>query len=163
MQQLILPMTPHGTTVINGQVSVDNRNDEWFYFLSGIPIYSHQADNKKLFRLHTAQLINAGADIIRTFGVSKSSVMRSLRQLREKGADSFFELRASRKGGPIFTPEVLQQAQQYLDLGMTPNEAANELDVIADTFRIEQRGQALQVTFQSLFLYNLNLYQICWL
>ena len=47
MQQLILPMIPHGTTVIKGQVSVDNRNDEWFYFLIGIPIYSHQADNKK--------------------------------------------------------------------------------------------------------------------
>ena len=139
MQQLILPMIPHGTTLINGQVSVDNRNDEWFYFLSGIPIYSHQADNKKLFRLHTAQLINAGAcrsiDIIRTFGVSKSCVMRSLRQLRETGADSFFEPRASRKGGAIFTPEVLQQAQQYLDQGMTPNEAANELGIITDTFR----------------------------
>lgn len=139
MQQLILPMIPHGTTLINAQVSVDNRNDEWFYFLSGIPIYSHQANNKKLFRLHTAQLINAGAcrsiDIIRTFGVSKSSVMRSLRQLREKGADSFFEPRATRKGGSIFTAEVLQQAQLYLDQGMTPNEAANELDIITDTFR----------------------------
>jgi hypothetical protein len=61
MQQLMLPIIPQGTTVINGQVSVDNRNDEWFYFLDGIPIYSHQADNKKLFRLHTSQLINAGS------------------------------------------------------------------------------------------------------
>jgi len=139
MQQLMLPIIPQGTTVINGQVSVDNRNDEWFYFLGGIPIYSHQADNKKLFRLHTSQLINAGScratDIITTFGVSKSSVMRSLRQLREKGADSFFEPRPSRKGGPIFTPDVLQQAQQYLDQGMKSNEAANKLSIRADTFR----------------------------
>ena len=139
MQQLMLPIIPQGTTIINGQVSVDNRNDEWFYFLGGIPIYSHQADNKKLFRLHTSQLINAGScrsiDIITTFGVSKSSVMRSLRQLREKGADSFFEPRPSRKGGPLFTLEVLQQAQQYLDQGMTPNEAAKELGIRADTFR----------------------------
>ncbi|WP_428354266.1 hypothetical protein [Methyloprofundus sp.] len=42
MQQLMLPIIPQGTTIINGQVSVDNRNDEWFYFLGGIPIYSHQ-------------------------------------------------------------------------------------------------------------------------
>lgn len=139
MQQLLLPIIPHGTTIINGQVSVDNRHDEWFYFLGGIPIYSHQADNKKLFRLHTSQLINAGAcrsiDIIRAFGVPKSNVMRSLRQLREKGADSFFEPRSSRKGGPIFTPEVLQQAQHYLDQGMTPKEAANKLAIKADTLR----------------------------
>ena len=81
MQQLMLPIIPQGTTIINGQVSVDNRNDEWFYFLGGIPIYSHQADNKRLFRLHTSQLINTGScrsiDIITTFGVSKSSVGRS--------------------------------------------------------------------------------------
>ena len=139
MQQLILPIIPYGTTIINGQVSVDNRHDEWFYFLGGIPIYSHQADNKKLFRLHTSQLINAGAcrsiDIIRTFGVPKSNVMRSLRQLREKGADSFFEPRTARQGGTVFTPEVLQQAQQYLDQGMTPKEAANELAIKTDTLR----------------------------
>ena len=138
MQQLILPLIPHGTTIINGQVSVDNRNDEWFYFLGGIPIYSHQGDNKKLFRLHTSQLINAGScrsiDIIKTFGVSKSCVMRSLRQLREQGAESFFEPRPSRKGGPIFTLEVLQQAQQYLDQGMMPNEAAYKLGIRTGTF-----------------------------
>ena len=139
MQQLMLPIIPHGTTIINGQVSVDNRNDEWFYFLSGIPIYSHQADNKKLFRLHTSQLINSGAcrsiDIIRTFGIPKSNVMRSLRQLREKGADSFFEPRTRRKGGTILTPDVLQQAQHSLDQGMTPREAGDELAIKADTLR----------------------------
>jgi transposase-like protein len=139
MQQLLLPLIPHGTTIINGQLSVDNRHDEWFYFLGGLPIYSHRADNKKLFRLHTSQLINSGAcraiDIIRTFGVSKSNVMRSLRQLREKGADSFFEPRVSRQGGTVLTPEVLQQAQQHLDQGMTAKETANELDIKSDTLR----------------------------
>ncbi|MEL7290630.1 MAG: hypothetical protein AAGJ67_01820 [Pseudomonadota bacterium] len=138
MPQLFLPVIPQGTTIINGQVSVDNRHDEWFYFLGGIPIYSHQAANKKLFRLHTSQLINAGAcrpiDIIKTFAVSKSSVMRSLRQLRERGAESFFEARASRKNGHVFTAEVLQQAQQYLDQGMLPNEVARELAIKRDTF-----------------------------
>ncbi len=137
MQQLLLPMIPLGSTIINGQLSVDNRNDEWFYFLGGIPIYSHRADNKKLFRLHTSQLINSGAcrsiDIIRTFGVSKSNVMRSLRQLREHGADSFFETRVRRTGGTILTSEVLSKAQQALDQGMTAKEIANELSIRADT------------------------------
>ncbi len=139
MQQLQLPLIPEGSTLINGQVSVDNRNNEWFYFLSGIPIYSHQADNKNLFRLHTSQLINAGAcraiDIINTFGIPKSNVMRSLRQLREQGADSFFQPRPSRKGGPILTPDVLQQAQHYLDQGLAPKDAANELGILPDTLR----------------------------
>ena len=94
---------------------------------------------KNLFRLHTLKLINSGAcrsiDIIRTFGIPKSNVMRSLRQLREKGADSFFEPRTRRQGGTLLTPDVLQQAQHYLDQGMTPREAADELAIKADTLR----------------------------
>lgn len=152
MQQRLVPLIPHGATSINGQVSVDNRNDEWFYFLGGIPIYSHRADNKQLFRLHTSQLINSGAcrsiDIIRTFGVSKSNVMRSLKQLREEGAESFFEPRVRRTGGAVLTAEVLQQAQHFLDQGMTSKEVAKELDIKADTLRKAMSDGRLKKSLQ---------------
>jgi transposase-like protein len=70
--------------------------------------------------------------------------MRSLRQLREQGADSFFEPRMRRTGGPLFTPEVLQQAQHYLDQGLSPKDAADELAIKADTFRKAISGGRLK-------------------
>ena len=36
---------------------------------------------------------------------------------------------------PIFTPEVLLKAQNYIDQGMTPKSAASELSIMTDTFR----------------------------
>ena len=139
MQQLMLPMLPEGATYINERLSVNCQDNEWVYFLSITPVYSHRADNKKLFRLHTSQLIDSGVcrsiEIIKTFGVSKSSVMRALRQYREKGAESFFEPRITRKGGPILNDEVLERAQDSLDQGIEPKEIAKNCDVKADTLR----------------------------
>jgi hypothetical protein len=62
--QLILPCIPAGATEINYRVGV------W------------RADDLRMFRIVTSQLINSGGcrqtDILRTFGVSKSSIIRSL-------------------------------------------------------------------------------------
>jgi len=109
------------------------------YFHGAYPIYIHPANDLKQFRLFTSQLIALGSckptDIIRTFGVSKSSVDRSLRKYREGGAEAFYKKRAIRKGGKVFTPEVLQKAQQLLDKGYLRGEAARELGIKPDTFR----------------------------
>jgi transposase len=66
-------------------------------------------------------LIDSGAcrsvDIQNTFGVSKSSVVRSLNKLRSGGSEAFFEQRRVRRGGKVFTSEVLEKAQRLLDQG----------------------------------------------
>jgi hypothetical protein len=115
MPQLMLPLLPVGTTEINEKVTIDYEGDNWTYYLSTLPIYTHSATNKTLFRLHTAQLIHAGlcrpVRIINTFGVSKSSVMRALKQYREKGTESFFKPRVTRMGGTILKGDVLARAQ----------------------------------------------------
>lgn len=114
MTQLILPLIPEGASEITGLVSVWRDEREWTYFLGCFPIYSHKSDDQRMFRLVTSLLINSGTcreiDIIKTFGVSKSSVDRSLKKLREEGAETFFKPRKGRYGGTVLTPMVLDKA-----------------------------------------------------
>ena len=103
MPQQILPLIPRGATQINGLVSVYRDGTNWTYFLSTYPIYSHQENDRRMFRMVTAQLVDSGAcrqiDIQNTFGVSKSSVIRSVNKLRSDGAEAFFLQRQGRRGG----------------------------------------------------------------
>lgn len=139
MPQLILPLIPLGATPINGLVSVWHEDERWTYFLGTHPIYTHQHDDHRMFRMVTSQLIESGAcrqvDIQRTFGVSKSSVIRSLNKLRAGGAEAFFVQRPRGRGGKIFTPLVLEQAQQLLNQRYSRKDAAQDLGIKYDTFR----------------------------
>lgn len=92
-----------------------------------------------MFRIVTAQLIESGGcrqvDIIRTFGVSKSSVVRSVTKLRRGGMEDFFKPRAVRRGGTVFTPPILERAQSLLDEEYSRADVARELGVQYDTLR----------------------------
>ena len=72
---------------------------------------------------------------MRAFGVSKSSVDRSLKKLREEGPAAFFRERTTRRGGTVFTPEVLKQAQQLLDQHFSRGDVAKEFAIKPDTLR----------------------------
>ena len=140
MSQLMLPTIPDGATQISGLVSVWREAEQWTYFVGTYPIYSHRADDRRMFRLISSQLIHAGAcrhkDIIDTFGVSKSSVNRALKKLREEGVEAFFKPReGGPRGGSVLTAQRLDQAQGLLDQGYSRGELVNELGVKPDTLR----------------------------
>ena len=138
-QQLMLPIIPSGATEINNHVSVWRGEERWTYFLGLHPIYSHHPSDQLLFRLCTSLLIESGAcrqiEIIKTFGVSKSSVDRSVRLLRAKGAEGFFKPRKVHYGGTVLTPEKLEKAQHLLQQHADRHEIAAELEVPYDTLR----------------------------
>jgi hypothetical protein len=138
-QQLILPMIPHGATEINDRVCVWRGEDRWSYFLGTYPVYSHHAHDQRMFRLVTSQLIDSGAcrqvDILRTFGVSKSSVIRSLRRLRSEGPEGFFKRHKGRRGGNVLTSLALENAQRLFQQGYSRREIVYELGVPYDTLR----------------------------
>ena len=119
MPQLILPLIPEGTTRICDLVSVYRSEKCWTYFLGLHPIYSHDAGDAQLFRLTIAMLIQSGAcrhrDIVKTFGVSRSLVDRSLKKYRTDGAAAFFQKKQGGRKGTVLTPKVLEQAQSLLD------------------------------------------------
>ncbi|MBU1228317.1 MAG: hypothetical protein KJ698_14025 [Actinobacteria bacterium] len=137
--QLILPLIPNGATQINGLVTVFRDEYRWTYFIGTYPVYFHAAEDQRKFCLVSSQLIEAGAcrqvDIINTFGVSKSSVIRSLNKLRSGGIDAFFQDRRGRRSGPVLTPEVLEKAQSLLDKNYSRTDTAEELGVPRDTLR----------------------------
>lgn len=140
MPQLLLPLLSSEITYINGRVTVYQGDGQWTYFLGDYPIYSHKADDLPLFRLTTAQLIDSGAcrqaDIIKTFGVSKSSVIRAQKKYREEGPNAFFKQRGqSKKKGTVLTPQVLDQAQILLNEGLSRKDTAQKIDVKTDTLR----------------------------
>ena len=139
MPQCILPLIPRGATQINGLFSVWRDDESWTYFLSTHPIYSHRPDDHRMFRLVTSQLIESGGcrqvDIIRTFGISKSSVIRGVKKLRDQGPEAFFAKHRARRGGKVFSADVLEQAQRLLDQGYSRSDAAKELGIKYDTFR----------------------------
>ncbi len=88
--------------------------------------------------MFTAQLICQGAcrqtDIVRAFGVSKNSVIRSVDRYRTRGVAAFYTARAPR-GASVITPEVTAQAQRLLGAGWSPREVAKELGLKLDTLR----------------------------
>jgi DNA invertase Pin-like site-specific DNA recombinase len=140
MPQLLLPLLSSEISYINGRVTVYQKDGQWTYFLGDYPIYSHKVDDLAMFRLTIAQLIDSGAcrqtDIIKTFGVSKSSVIRAQRKYRENGSNAFFKQRSNfKKKGTVLTPAVIEQAQNFLNEGLSRKETAEQINVKPDTLR----------------------------
>lgn len=138
MPQALLPMIPHGATPINDRISVVREDETWTYFYGLLPVFEHPQDDRQSFRMLTAQLCCHGActqaQIIRTFGVSKKSVLRSVTKYRRDGIRSFYRPRKGR-GSWVMTPEVTARAEQLLVRGRTRSAVAQELGVPYDTLR----------------------------
>jgi len=138
MPQALLPMIPDGASPISDRVSVVRQDEQWTYFVGLQPVFEHPADDRRAFRMFTAQLCCqeacTQAEIIRRFGVSKKSVIRSVQKFRKEGIEGFYRPRRGR-GGSVLTTEVTARAQQLLDQGRPRREVAQELGVQYDTLR----------------------------
>jgi transposase len=74
------------------------------------------------------------AQIIRVFGVSKNSLIRSIAKYRREGIEAFYRARRGR-GASVITDQVTVQAEKLLAQGRSRNEVAEELGVKLDTLR----------------------------
>ena len=137
MPQLHLPLFPSGATEITATLSFCKEDDTVTYFHCGMPVFSHDKDDRASFRLITAQLhVTSGAcqaELARAFGVPKISVKRAVKLYRSCGAAGFFAQRVGR-GAAVLTEPVLLKAQNQLDAGQEPRAVAALLDIKADTF-----------------------------
>ena len=95
-----MPLIADGATRISDLISVARENDQWIYFCGAQPVFHHAENDRRSFRMFTAQLICQGAcrqvDIVRAFGVSKNSVIRSVKKYRAGGVKAFYTPRATR-------------------------------------------------------------------
>jgi hypothetical protein len=145
-----LPLIAHGSTCVSGLISVANEDGQWTYFCGIQPVFLHPENDQRSFRMFTAQLICQGAcrlvDVVRTFGVSKNSVLRSVEKYRDGGVHAFFAPRATR-GASVMTPEIVAQAQQLLWAGKKPAEVAKQLGLKRDTLRKAiQQGRLIKLS-----------------
>jgi len=92
--QLLLPLFPKETTLINPSVGVYEQAGMIQYLVNGLPVYSHSKDNNDAFRFITSNFINQGlcrkVDIERAFGVSEDSVSRAYKKYLAHGEAGFF-------------------------------------------------------------------------
>lgn len=138
MPQAFLPMIPPGATSINDAVGVIREGEQWTYFCGVQPVFRHPEEDRKTFRMFTAQLCVQGActqaEIMRCFGVSKNSVLRSVAKYRQEGIAGFYRRRKGR-GSSIMTPEIIARVQSLLEQGCSRKDAAGELGIKYDTLR----------------------------
>jgi len=138
MPQMQLPLIPSGTKSINNVWSVGATEDKWTYFQGISPVFSHKADDRRSFGMFTAQAVYLGAckqsEIVRAFGVSKSSVSRSVAKFEQGGPEAFFAPRQGRSGS-VITDEVKQSIEERFARGQDPHKVAEELSIKYDTLR----------------------------
>jgi transposase len=136
--QALLPLIADGATRVSDLISVTRENGQWVYFCGAQPVFHHAESDYQSFRMFTAQLICQGAcrqvDIVRAFGVSKNSVIRSVDRYRAGGVKAFYTPRATRRAS-VLTPEVMAQAQQLLGAGWSRRDVADHLNLKIDTLR----------------------------
>jgi transposase-like protein len=138
MPQLQLPIFPKGLTLINANLGFERRENTVTYIYGNLPIFTHDIDDMRTFRMFSSQLYINGsasqADLCRAFGVSRISLKRSVKLYREKGPAGFFE-EPRRRGSAVLTPPVLKKVQELLDQEQSIPEVAKELSLNADTLR----------------------------
>ncbi len=136
MPQMLLPIFPDGCTEIGSGLTFGKKDGQVTYFLGVLPVFTHDEDDIRSFRMITSQFCESGivkqVDIVKAFGVPAVSVKRAVKLYQEKGVSGFFKARRPR-GPAVLTPPVLAEAQEKLDESLSPSEVADQLGVKRNT------------------------------
>jgi len=142
-----LPLFPAGLTAINQNIGFQCESGKVVYFYGHLPVFEHEANDVRSFRLITSQLIERGvvkqAEIVQAFGVPLITVKRYAKVLREKGNEGFYAAHR-RRSSPVLTEAVLEECQRLLDEGKTVPEIGSEQKVLANTLHKAIRGGRLK-------------------
>ena len=148
MPQTLLPIFPKEATQINELLSFSKRDGTVWYFHGCLPVFSHAETDYRCFNMFTSQLVDSGqckqVEIVRAFGVSPISVKRHVKKFRSGGASAFFLNRKTRSS-TVFTPDVLNRAQELFDQGESREEVADTFNIKQDTlYRALKEGRLVE-------------------
>ena len=136
MPQIQLPIFPLGVTLITPEVGVECRDGKVTYFVGCLPVFHHDEDDVRTFRMITSQMVVSGnvrqVDIVRAFGVPAVSVKRAVKRYREHGPAGFYAPRRGR-GPAVLTEKVVKELEDLLDKGLPVAEAARRLGLRPNT------------------------------
>ena len=98
--------------------------------------------------MFTSQMIANGTvkarEIVQAFGVPVVTVKRYLKLYREQGAKGFYESKPRHSSASVLRGEVLERAQQLLEMGWSVPEVAGELQVLPNTLHKAIRAGRLR-------------------
>lgn len=139
MGQLLLPIFPSDTRMINMALGVREHEGTVYYLHSGVPVFSHSSDDLTMFRFITSNLILQGRctnqEIADTFHVSTDSVRRWKKKLLEEGDGAFFKEEARHGRSHKLLPNVLKRIQGQLDQGRSSYSIAKEEGISEGSIR----------------------------
>jgi transposase len=148
MPQLQLPVFPQGLTSITEDLAFQPEDGKVVYFHGLLPVFQHDQEDLKSFRMYTSQLIANGMvrqrDIERAFGVPLATVKRYMKVHRQHGAAGFFQQQRRRRSANVLTAEVKQRAQALLDEGKSVPEVSREIGVAGTTLHKAIQAGRLQ-------------------
>ena len=137
MPQLQLPIFSAGITLITNELGFECRDGTVTYFTGQLPVFRHEADDLRTFRMITSQFVVNGnarqCEIARAFGIPMVSVKRAVRRYRERGPAGFYAARRGRRGPTVLTAEVIEKLEGMLEAGVERAVAARELGLKPDT------------------------------
>ena len=136
MPQTLLPIFAEESTPINDVLSFEKRDGTVWYFHGCMPVFSHGETDHGSFNMFTSQLVDMGQctqmEIVRAFGVSPISVKRHVKRFRAGGPGAFFGGRKAKRP-TVWTPEVLNRAQELFNQGKSRKDVADLLEIKPDT------------------------------
>lgn len=137
--QLLLPIFPSNTRLINFSVGVYEREGIVQYLVNGLPVYSHSKEDTDAFRFITSNFIHLGlcrnVDIERAFGVSEDSVSRALKKYESKGEAGFFGPDARHGSAHKIVGDRRARIQSKLDKGQSVYSIAKQEGVRESAIR----------------------------
>lgn len=136
MPQIQLPIFPVGITLITNELGFMLIDGRVTYLAGHLPVYSHDPDDLRTFRMITSQFVVSGAarqiEIARAFGIPAVSVKRAVRLYREQGPPGFYAPRRGR-GPAVLTEKVVENLEGLLDAGVPRPDAARQLGLRPNT------------------------------
>jgi transposase len=148
MPQLQLPIFPAGVTEINSRIAVQTEAGKVFYLHGHLPVFQHEEQDVRSFRMFTSQMIEGGTvkpkEIAETFGVPMITVKRYVKLYREQGTKGFYQAQPRHSSASVLKGAVLEQAQQLLNEGRSVPEAAAELKILTNTLHKAIRAGRLR-------------------
>lgn len=148
MPQLQLPLYPAGVTEINNRIAVRKEGGAVYYLHGHLPVFQHEEQDVRSFRMFTSQLIVNGTvrpkEIVQAFGVPPITVKRYVKVFREQGSGGFYQRKTRHSSASVLKGEVLEQAQQLLAAGRSVPEVARELGVLGNTLHKAIRAGRLR-------------------
>jgi hypothetical protein len=137
--QMSLPLFTSEVTLINSNVGFQDINGIVYYYLNGLPIYSHLAGDLQAFRFFISNLIARGlckkTHIRSAFHLSIDFVNRSCKTYEREGEAVFFKPENRHGYCYKLIGENLSLAQRLLDEKKNNCEIARQCNVTESSIR----------------------------